>query len=130
MIDPFFSPPLLQSNVYVPTLTGVANITAVTPLAAFFWQNGPFVLVYFLINVDPILGAPTATSFRMSLPIASALSVSTQLTGTAVRISSGTNPFESAYIEGVAATDDAGIFFNAVNTSNTSMYGSFMYQIV
>jgi hypothetical protein len=55
-------------GTYTPTLTGVANIDAVTPATTHFAKRGNIVHVWGTMSVDPTAAASTTTQVGISLP--------------------------------------------------------------
>jgi hypothetical protein len=78
----------VESGSYTPTLTGVANITSVTPLLCYYSvvREGPqtHVEVHGQITCTPTAGAGTATTLGISLPVPTTFTVAGQLSGSAV----------------------------------------------
>ena len=69
------------SGTYTPTLTNVTNVAASTAVICQYTRVGNVVTVSGTVNIDPT-AASTLTVVRISLPIASAMTATTQLAGT------------------------------------------------
>jgi hypothetical protein len=69
------------SGTYTPTLTNVTNVAASTAVICQYMRVGNVVTVSGTVNIDPT-AASTLTVVRISLPIASAMTATTQLAGT------------------------------------------------
>jgi hypothetical protein len=67
------------SSTYVPGLTNVTNLSASSDAAAQYIRVGSIVHVGGLVNIDPVAAA--AIQLEMTLPIASNLGASSDLTG-------------------------------------------------
>ena len=74
----------LCSGTYTPTLFNTTNVAASTPQVTQWIRVGNVVTVSGNLTIDPT-AATTVTTLGVSLPIASALTNSEQLGGTAVR---------------------------------------------
>jgi len=69
-------------TTYTPTLTNTTNIGASTPYTTFYTQVGDWIHVWGEVDIDAT-AATTITEMQMTLPIATALSSSYELAGTA-----------------------------------------------
>lgn len=113
-------------GVYVPTLTGAANVAASTAYQANYTVEGDHVTVYFKISVTPTAAASTATQINISLPIPSNLSnLDVDLHGTA---SSAFGLIASIYSD--TSNDRAQLQFPASNVVANSIFGSFRYRLL
>ena len=125
--DKIESLPVLASGTYTPTHSNLTNLSATAVNgAAQYLRVGSVVWVSCQVDVDPVLAA-TATSFDMTLPVASNLASTFQLAGT------GVCPFvvsQSAGVRGVVADDTAHVEFVSVSTVNTEMEITFGYLVV
>lgn len=120
----------IASGTYTPTTTGVGNIGAVSPNGAFQWVRvGNVVFVSGEASVDPTTTA-TTTSFRISLPIASAIGNSYELAGAgSFSADAGANR-ASAIVNGLAATDDASCSFFAPTANAGTLACTFQYVVL
>lgn len=100
----------LPTGTYTPSVTNVTNVTSSTPKVTGYVRHGNMVIVQGQIDVTPTAAA-TITEIRMSLPIATDLTSSEQLSGSGHE--GGTGQFVSCSIYGVAATNDAILRFRS-----------------
>jgi hypothetical protein len=118
---------VVYAGTYTPTLTGVSNVDSVTLQGtAKYLRLGNIVHVCFRTNIDPTSGAPTGTSFRCTLPIASDFTAISQLNGTGCF-----NGGRNAAIASADTTNNAAtIEFQASFTGEDSGTVNFTYEIV
>ena len=116
----------VASGTYTPTLTGVANVDAVTAYAAQYVRVGNTVTVSGRIDADPTTAA-LSTQVGISLPVASNLGASEQCAGTAA---CPTISGQSAAILGDAANNRAQMEWIAGDLTNQPMYYTFTYRII
>lgn len=102
------------SGGYVPTVTGIANVGSVSISDANYEQQGDVVTVFGHMTIDATTTA-TATSWSMTLPVASNLSIARDLAGMAVGQVGG-SLLEVFAIYGSAASDFA-VFEGLVQTA-------------
>lgn len=114
----------LGSGTYTPTCTGEANIDSVTPNTWQWMQVGDVVTVSGTYTVDPTAGASAVTTFRATLPVASALSSSAQLGG------ASNSPGVSGRVQGDATNDAASFTYLSVGTAAVNFAFSFTYVVV
>lgn len=116
-------------TTYTPTLTGTANVdaAAVTGTDLYYERVGNFVTVRGVITVDPTTAGIT-TTLRITLPIASALTATQQLSGQGIGSSIGAT-FGTILAD---ATNDAAEFnfINGSATSSTTYSIWFSYEIL
>jgi len=115
--------PALASGTYTPTLTGVANIDAVTAYACKYLRVGNIVHVAGKMDVDAT--AVALTQIGISLPIASNLATDGDARGGA----SSLVP-ETMVIRGDAVNDRAEMIYTAVSTANHGVSFWFTYEII
>jgi hypothetical protein len=118
------------SGTYTPTLTNVANVTSSTAYVLQYMRVGNVVTVSGVVDIVATLAALTDTSIRLSLPIASAFTSSTQGTGTGVHTSTTTARNSFASLNSVAATDDMLLRFASNFAGTTSYFFTFTYQVI
>lgn len=80
----WLSIPTLHFDTYTPTLTAVANVTALTAYACQYAQLGRFGFVSGQLGVDPTAGS-TLTRVGLSLPVGSSLTAAGEVGGTAAQ---------------------------------------------
>lgn len=73
--------PTLASGHYTPTITNGTNVASSSLISAYYIRVANIVQVEAVINVQTTLGANTATAFDISLPVASNIGASTDVTG-------------------------------------------------
>lgn len=115
----------LAGGTYVVTATGVTNVDSVTAVASYV-RVSTGVSVNFYAAVDPTAAGATTTVFRLSLPVTSNLTASTQLSGSA----STAGIWRSCDISGDTTNDAALVRFESPVTSVIAVTGSFGYPIV
>lgn len=127
--DPVFSlsAGVLATGTYTPTFTGVTNVAAAVGSYGRWFRIGNRVFVEARGTVDPTAAAPTTTTFRCSLPVASNLGVSTDLGGIGMS-NGGTNVYGT--IQADTTNDDATITFSAGNANNATHWLIFSYEVI
>lgn len=116
----------LPSSTYSPTFTGVTNISAVSGSGlATYCRIGNMAFVFGRASVDVSLAV--ASSFRISLPIASNFANKEEASGFAV---GSTVAGQTGAISAVSATDDVIVEFIAVSLSNDSYTYFFSFRII
>lgn len=117
----------IQANVYTPTRSAEANMDSnVTMSEAQFVRIGNTVTVSGRFTADPTLVA-TATSFEMTLPVASNLANAEDVSGTAV---CGSIASMCAEVIGVAANDTAKVQWIATDLTSKTWSYTFTYQVI
>lgn len=116
----------LAAGTYTPTLTNVANLDASTAYQCQYMRVGNTVTVSGRVDIDPTLAA-TSTQLGISLPVASALSATNQLAGTAAASSVAG---QVAAILGDATNDRATLQYVSSDVTNQPMYFTFTYQVL
>lgn len=115
----------ITTGTWTPTLTNVSNVAAFTAQVGQYIRVGDTVICMCSEGVDPTLAAPTATSFRMSLPVASNFANTLDAVGlSSNRISTGGG------ISANAATDDVTVLYNATITTIDFINCFFMYKVL
>lgn len=117
----------ILSGSYTPTATAVDNCDSVTPGLCYYLRVGTFVMVLGHVTVDPTAGGNVTTTFRLTLPIASAFGAATDGAGSGATRTSQQNPLALEAED----TNDA-IFCRFFSTSTTALDFSFtfMYRII
>ncbi len=117
----------LSSGVYTPTRSAEANLDAnVTMTEAQYMRVGSTVTVSGRFTADPTLAA-TATSFEITLPIASNIGAAEDVAGVAF---CGAIAGQGAAIIGVAANDTAKVFWVSGDITSQSWSYTFSYQVL
>lgn len=122
----------LLASTYTPTLTNIVNVQSSTSQICHYIRVGASVQVSGYINIDPT-SATTSTQIRISLPISSTISATSNVSGVAVREIVGTTTAPIAgYVIADEAPDNAAIlvFLNDSDVSSRRWYFQFMYEII
>lgn len=116
---------LVESDVWTPTLTNVTNLTASTAYECHYIRINDKVICFGRFDADVTAVAPTSTELGISLPIASALTSSAQLGGTASTSRDG------GLIIADTTNDRASVQWSAaVNSANAGWGFMFGYTIL
>ena len=118
-------PPRIVVGTYTPTLTNSTNVAASTAFLCRYIRIGDQVTVYGQVNIDPTAAAPTATTLRMSLPIASDLANAEECSGVFSSNASG----QTGIVLGETTNNLASFLYSAENTSNAAFGFTFNYQV-
>ena len=118
-------PPYRQSELWVPTLTGVGNVDDVTLINAFYTVDGNVVTCYVAISVDPTVGAGEWT-VRCSLPVGKSITDAGQIAGGGGVV--GSAGFGAGVIADVANNEAIISGANGVGTALTASV-TFGYQL-
>ncbi len=115
------------SGTYTPTRSAEANLDSnVTLTEAQYCQVGTVVTVSGRFTADPTTTA-TATSFEITLPVASNLGAVEDVAGTAF---CGTIAGQGAEIIGVVANDTAKVQWIAGDVTSKTWSYTFTYQVI
>lgn len=115
------------ATVYTPTRSAEANLDAnVTLSEAQYLRAGSTVMVSGRFTADPTLTA-TATSFEMSLPVASNLGAAEDLAGTAV---CGNIASMCAEVAGSVANNTAVVSWRSTDITSQSWSYIYLYQVI
>jgi hypothetical protein len=114
----------ITSGQYTPTYTNSANVAAFTHITAFYQRVGNIVFVQGHMHVDPT-STSTSTSWLISLPVASAITATTQVAGS---FQTANTTFGN--IIGHIVGDAAHCTYFATSDAVTPVYYSFTYIIV
>jgi hypothetical protein len=122
------APPNVSSGIYSPTLTNTTNVASSSGSGATRWSRvGDIVTVSGQLAIDPTLAAPTTTVLEISLPVASDLAASTQLSGVATE---PTSSGQVATITGSVANNTAVLTYSASDLNSKAWQFVFTYQVV
>lgn len=111
------------SGTYTPTLTNTTNVAASTAYVCQYMRVGNVVTVSGRVDIDPT--ATGGTELRMTLPIASAMTLDYQVSGTFS--SSNSN---GGQISAETTADIARFIFSATDVANRGYYFTFTYRII
>lgn len=114
------------TGTYTPTLTNTTNIAASTPFVCQWMRVNNVVTVSGKVDID--VTATGNALLGLSLPVASALTLDTQLGGTFTSNAAATP--ETGCIFADATNDRASFKFIAVNTANNTFFFSFTYLVL
>ncbi len=109
-----------ESGTYTPTATLVLNLDSVTPSVATYMRVGDMVLVQGSVSFDPT--AASQVTFGLSLPIASALASSNEL--------SGAGGSWGTFINADTANDRANLQVFSSTAAATAMVYLFSYRVL
>jgi len=116
------------SGTYTPTLTNGTNMAASTAYPLQYLRVGNTVIVGGYVGIDTTSAGATATSMRMSLPIASNFTASTDAGGAGTApVGGGANDGWNFYAN--AGTDDMQIDGNSMDTAARNLFFTFVYQV-
>lgn len=118
--------PVLKSGTYTPTLTNVTNIAASTAAVCQWMRVGDVVTVSGSVDIDPT--AAGDCTLRMSLPVASNFTATSQAGGTFSTRAAGQK--DTGSIAANVANDAAEFFFNAANIANATYQFTFTYRVL
>lgn len=118
--------PVLKSGTYTPTLTNVTNIAASTATVCQWMRIGDVVTVSGSVDIDPT--AAGACVLRMSLPVASNFTATSQAGGTFSTTTSGQS--DNGSIIANTALDVFELRFNAVNIANATYSFTATYRVL
>ena len=119
----------VASGTYTPTGTNTTNLSASTMKVCQWIRVGNACLVSGEFDADAVAAAATFTELGLSLPIASALTLSTQLGGSA-KNNGAAAAAASACCQGDAANDRCKITWLSDSIANETFNFSFMYVIL
>jgi len=118
----------VNSGTYTPTLTNSTNMAASTAQPLQYLRVGNTVVVGGYVGIDTTLGAATYTAMRMSVPIPSNFTTSTDAGGAGTAsVNGGANDGWQFYSN--AATDDIQIEGASMDTAARNMFFTFVYQV-
>lgn len=120
-------PQLIKSDTYTPTCTAVTNVDSCSGNASQYIRVGDVVTVSGSVSVDPTASG-VATNIRISLPIPSNLTASSNVAGTAAPITGTAN--NVAVISGNVANKTADMDWSAGHTADRQYFFHFTYRII
>lgn len=115
------------SGTWTPTLTGIANVAAVTAFSCPWIRIGNVVTLGLYFTVDPTASS-TLTDIKVTLPVAASFGSFTHLNGSLV-VNTGTTLFEPALAFGDISDDTATVRFIIATTDLCSVRGTVTYLI-
>jgi hypothetical protein len=113
-----------SSGSYTPTVTGTANVSAVTPEVCYYMRIGNVVTVWGYAGITAT--AILATTFEVSLPIASNLNITGDVTGEVV---DATNTGNTGFCLPDISSESSIMTYNALGTGLTNIQFRFTYPI-
>lgn len=116
----------IESSVYTPTLTNVANLDGSTAYECQYIRIGDMVTVSGKVDINPTLTA-TSTQLGISLPFTSDLAAAEDCAG--VAFASGIAS-QGAAILGDTTNNRAQLQYVASDVTNQPMYFIFQYIII
>lgn len=121
---------ILIAGTYTPTFTAGTNVAVATTGLAHYYRIGTQVSVYGTGSISSTAATNTASTFGISLPIASNLAAVGDLTGSGNILSATGTPSASCTITGDAANDRAAVAYNAAQTAAGTLGYSFAYTVI
>jgi pectate lyase len=115
--------PTLASGAYTPTVTAVANCSAVSLEKAHYSRNGSIVTVSFRVPMTVTTGG-TLTQVDISLPVASNLAAFGDVAGTCC-----SNAPAAGYVAANVTGDLARAQFTPGGAGSTTLIGTFQYEV-
>ncbi len=127
----FASGPVITSNTYTPTLTGVTNVAASTPYVCQWLRVGNVVTVSGNLDMDGTsASAYILTEIGISLPVASNFSDIHQCCGTAGMYAASTETPSPGIIVADFTNDRATLRVNALTGANIGYFFHFTYLVI
>lgn len=118
----------IASGTYTPTLTSVLNVTSTSARVCNWLRVGNIVHVSGQCEIDPTTGL-SQTQVDISLPIASALSATAQLSGAGAATNNSPGAFGN--ILGNSGSDRASLFFWAPSSPPNDLWSwAFSYEVL
>jgi hypothetical protein len=117
----------IGSGTYTPTVTPVANVSAVTAQPAQWMRVGNVVTVSGRTDLSATAAAATLTTFRMSLPIASNFTTNTACGG--IYSGSAATQIEPGTVSPDQVNDQALFSFYSVQTGSRAGIYTFTYLV-
>jgi len=121
---------VVYAGRYTPTATASTNVSAATPSSCKYTRVGSIVTVYGQCDITCTTAANTESIFYISLPIASNLGSTRDLTGTFTRYAPSGTQYAVGYISGDITNDRAQILFSCNVTTIQGTTFTFQYQII
>ena len=117
----------LLSGTYTPTVTAVSNVASSSITAAAYTRVGDTVTVYGRVTIGAT-AANTDTQFRLSLPIATDITLNQRIAGVGASVQAGTFGLAVA-ITGDATNDEADFRMRPTSTALIVYSYSYNYRI-
>lgn len=114
-------------STFTPTVSGQANVSSSSSSSSRYVKVGNTIIVSFKVNITPT-ATSTETIVNFDLPVASSISLSTDISG----VLSGRDlngDYFSGYIEAEAANNRADLYFKSLSTDIHFIRGTFQYII-
>jgi len=119
---------MVSSGTYTPSLTNGTNMAASTAYPLQYLRVGNTVVVGGYVGIDAT-SAGYDTSMRMSLPISSNFTASTDAGGSGSAPCTGSTANDGWVFYATAATDDIQIDGRAMEAAARNMFFTFVYQV-
>ena len=114
------------SSTYTPTLSAGVNVAASTMRVTGYMRVMDFVFVAGNLDIDVTTGAPTATSFEITLPVASNIANIFDVGGTMT----STTANSAGSIFGSVGNNTAVFSYSAAVTANETIAFHFGYRVI
>lgn len=121
---------VIHSGSYTPTITGVTNHAASTSAVCQYQRVDDVVTVSGVIEHDPTAAVAALTEFRISLPIASDFTATTQCAGVGFRFELAGAWRDSVGIYADTTNNEAKCWYLATNANNGLLPFTFQYSIL
>lgn len=118
-----------STGKYTPTVTTVANVSAVTAYEASFERRGNIVTVRGYLTVTPGV-ADASTRLRLALPVPSAMFTYRNLVGSAVATSNQDDQVQPGSVTADATADEALVSVQANSADATLFAYQFTYDVI
>lgn len=119
-------------GTYTPTLTNVSNVSSSTPALCHYMRIGDFILVAGQFSMTATTTGTTNTLLGISLPVASAIAVASNLSGAVTGQGAGSNgPGDDTYILADPTNDRAQAAWSGIDNSGALGFSFwFMYRVI
>jgi hypothetical protein len=130
LVNPYSASGIIASGRWTPTITNGTNVASSTAFSCIYTRVGKVVTCSGRVDITTTAGAPTATDFSITLPIASNLASSVDLQGSGAREAAAPTMYQPVTIAADTANDRAQFYFNSnINASNAVRF-TFQYEIL
>lgn len=121
---------VVYAGTYTPTITNGTNVTSTTPAVCMYYRIGSLVTVSGQFTLDSVSSSLVASDLTMTLPIASDLTATTDLSGTAVQITTPTLLYAPMCIFADTSGNKALFSWNSNDGASNLVTFTFTYRII
>lgn len=125
-VDSIVAAAVGTSGSYTPTITGTGNVSSSSPQVCYYMRMGNVVVVWGYAIITATAGSSTATTFEVSLPIASNLNVTGDVTG---EVTDASNTGNSGFCGPNITAEAAIVNYKALGTGITNIQFRFTYPV-